>query len=89
MIEMGVLIRAAEHKFAMSYKGFGQLRRDLAGLIGAEAAMNGTAGWPDVEQPSPGWTRKCWRWCFCSITQTARDACPRSNVSASRRRSRG
>ncbi|BEL41685.1 hypothetical protein Isolate57596_50490 (plasmid) [Mycobacteroides abscessus subsp. abscessus] len=53
MIEMGVLIRAAEHKFAMSYKGFGQLRRDLAGLIGAEAAMNGTAGWPDVEQPSP------------------------------------
>lgn len=36
---MGVVIRAGEHKFAMSYKGFGQLRRDLAELV--------------VEQPRP------------------------------------
>lgn len=47
---MGVLIRAGDAKFSMSYKSFGQLRRDLAALVGLDAAVDGTAGWPERDR---------------------------------------
>ncbi|PEG32957.1 hypothetical protein CQY20_33455 [Mycolicibacterium agri] len=47
---MGLLIRTGDTvDFAMSYKAFGELRRDLARLIGLEAALDGTAAWPKVD----------------------------------------
>ncbi|MDO2386873.1 hypothetical protein QRB41_26460 [Mycobacterium avium subsp. hominissuis] len=47
---MGLLIRTGGGvNFSMSYKAFGQLRRDLAQFIGLEAALDGTMAWPKVD----------------------------------------
>lgn len=46
---MGLLISTGSVNFSMSYKAFGQLRRDLAQFIGLKAALDGTVAWPKVD----------------------------------------
>ena len=49
---MGLSIHTGNADFTMSYKAFGELRRDLARLIGLKAALDGTVAWPKVDTSS-------------------------------------
>lgn len=49
---MGLSIHTGNADFTMSYRAFGELRRDLARLIGLKAALDGTVAWPKVDTSS-------------------------------------